>query len=224
MTYNEFAAKHPILNLLLGWGFFAGMLYFAYIADGIGLTWCIILNVALALLVITGIVFMLDPKHKAKIGSYYKTLDKDNKNEKAQKRKEWNNKTTPEKIRAIWLKILGWIVCIAIGFAIVWYGESSGPNFACDETTVSEAQDLLNEEFPNLHGALKLSNPVTVKETENFIRCKANTNIDQVIYYNLKKQDDGILVIIDPIGDMLNEIDSAVQGALNELEYQYSID
>ena len=85
-------------------------------------------------------------------------------------------------------------------------------NFACDETTMQEAQDLINESFPNWHGALRLNNPVTVEQSENHLKCRANSNLKDfpTMSYELDKQPNGeILIQANPVSDA---IDAAFSG------------
>lgn len=103
-----------------------------------------------------------------------------------------------------WIKeAFGIISLIAVCVGI--YYSFQGMNFACDKSFMKQAQDLINENFPNWNGALKLSNPTKVEETENSLLCKVNSNLEQipVLHYRLDKQKDGsILISANPIAEV----------------------
>lgn len=112
-------------------------------------------------------------------------------------------------------------------------------NFACDESSMKQAQDLINANFPNWNGALRLSNPTIAEQTENSLLCRVNTNLDElsVLHYKLNKQEDGsILIYANPIAealsDSLEEWESSIseeaenfEESMNEMteEYENSI-
>lgn len=97
---------------------------------------------------------------------------------------------------------------------------SENVNFACDESSMKQAQSLLNNHFLNWNGSLRLSNPTTVSQSSNHIRCKVNSNIREfaVIYYNLEKQQNGeILISSNPVGDALDEVTKDFEQSMRNL-------
>lgn len=86
--------------------------------------------------------------------------------------------------------------------------QGKGIRFACDETSMRKAQDLINKSFPNWNDSLRLSNPVTAKQSEKWLKCKANSNFREfpTMSYELTDQSDGtILISTNPIYDKINE-------------------
>ena len=115
------------------------------------------------------------------------------------------NKGVPMKTKKKNIKnILGGCVVVVI---LIIAMSSETPNFACDETTMQQAQDLANENYPNWNNSLKLKEPTVVKQEENYLKCRVKTNLRNipVMHYELTKDEDGDMLIgINPFADSMD--------------------
>ena len=112
-----------------------------------------------------------------------------------------NKKSSFIKVSIIWSLII--VICF-----FIWALFNMEVNFACDETSMREAEGMINKAFPNWNNSFRLKNPTTVSQSGNSIKCKAETNIKDfaVVYYNLEKQENGeILITMNPLADAFNE-------------------
>lgn len=114
--------------------------------------------------------------------------------------------------------IISGISIVVIIIALSLFSESM--NFSCDESSMKQAQNLFNDNFQNLNGSLRLMKPTTVSQSENYIRCKTETNFRDfpIIYYNLEKQPNGeILITSNPLGDVLEEASKDFENSVDSL-------
>lgn len=210
--WNDFCMKHPIAGIFLSYMFFILMVLMVYFTGGMGLVWFAIIETVLILACITHCIYLLDPSTLQEAKSNFKKMAESDriakeieKQEKLQKRKEWKEASTAIKIRKIWLKILGSIATATVVAGIIWYIKSNEITVSCDTNSMKIAENLLNEHFTNFNGNLRLSDPEEVYKKNNFVRCRANTNIHQDVYYNVEKVDGRIQIYTNPIGDILEE-------------------
>lgn len=124
------------------------------------------------------------------------------------------------------LEIIGGITSI---IAIVAFSLSQSMNFACDESSMQEAQDLINNTYTNWNGTLRLSNPVLVEQSDTHLKCRANTNFRELekVTYELDKQEDGeIIISTNPMAEIwekavdeaAEEFENSINEAISEID------
>ncbi len=100
------------------------------------------------------------------------------------------------------LSVIGWIIGIIVLFWFIGY--ESRTEIACTDATADEAADIINENYGGLGVNVELRNSIVVSQSEGYIKCKADSNIGETIYYTMTQKNEDVYIEVFRDTGLLN--------------------